>query len=49
MADEKELKKPIELDDESLQHVAGGAVDIFLQLDGIKGEETSTQTSAKKT
>jgi bacteriocin-like protein len=36
---EKEKQKPsVELSEQDLQQVTGGAVDVFLQLDGIKGE-----------
>ena len=41
MSEEKEIEKQkpsVELSEQDLQQVTGGAVDVFLQLDGIKGE-----------
>jgi hypothetical protein len=35
-----------ELSEEQLEHVAGGAVDYFLKLDGIQGESQEQKHSA---
>lgn len=37
---EDSQKQTPQLTDDNLNQVVGGAVDIFLQLDGIKGEST---------
>jgi hypothetical protein len=33
-----------ELSEDQLEHVAGGAVDTFLKIDGIQGESTDHKT-----
>jgi len=38
MSDPKEPPKGPELSEEALDNVAGGAVDIFLNIDGVRGE-----------
>jgi len=51
MANEESEKKPkdqpTELTDKDLGGVVGGAVDAFLQLDGIKGESDASSNARR--